>query len=243
MDIHINGEANKIVLKTHKLFIENNLNWSVTVSYCSNRIGIDSNINTLPIHIAAFTRMKDIFHQECFTKINKEESKLRTYAKLKTTIGMEKYIDLIQNTEERVAISKIRLSNHDLMIEKGRHLKIRKEQRFCPFCTNIVETEYHFILNCGTFSSLRNQLLYEVGNIFPVFYQLQEQQQIVALINNENTIKLVGNYLHRTLECRRFLLKMHKTTNNYHISHRYRRVQIWVICRFICTVYCCPSMD
>ena len=52
--------------------------------------------------------MKDIFRQESFTEINKEESKLRTYAKLKTTIGMEKYIDLIQNTEERVAISKIR---------------------------------------------------------------------------------------------------------------------------------------
>ena len=74
------------------------------MSYCLNRIGIDSNINTLPIHIAAFTRMKDIFHQERFTEINKEESKLRTYAKLKTTIGMEKYIDLIQNREERVAI-------------------------------------------------------------------------------------------------------------------------------------------
>ena len=96
------------------------------------------------------------------------------------------------------------------MIEKGRHLKIRKEQRFCPFCTNIVETEYYFILNCWTFSPLRNQLVHEVGNIFPVYYQLQEQQQFVALLNNEDTIKLVGNYLHRTLECRRLLLKMHK---------------------------------
>ena len=59
----------------------------------------------------------------------------------------------------------------------------------------------------------RFTLLHEAGNIFPVFYQLQEQQQFVALLNNENTIKLVGNYLHRTLECRRFLLKMHKNND------------------------------
>ena len=122
--------------------------------------------------------MKDIFHQECFTEINKEGSKLRTYAKLKTTIGMEKYIDLIQNTEDRVAISKIRLSNHDLMIEKGRHLKIRKEQRFCPFCPNIVETEHHFILNCGTFLPLRNQLVHEVGNIYPFFINYRNNNSL-----------------------------------------------------------------
>lgn len=143
--IHITGKANKIVLKSHKLSNENNLTWPVAVKDCLNRIGIGSNTNTPGIHIAAFTRMKDIFHQESFSEIKKEESKLRTYAKLKTIIGMEKYIDLIQNKVERTAISKIRLSNHDLMIEKGRHLKIRKEQRFCPFCTNIIETEHHCV--------------------------------------------------------------------------------------------------
>ena len=208
--IHTTGKANKIVLKSHKISIENNLTWPVAVKDCLNRIGIGSDTNTPGIHIAAFTRMKDIFHQESFSEIKKVESKLRTYAKLKTIIGMEKYIDLIQNTEERAAISKIRLSNHDLMIEKGRHLKIRKEQRFCPFCTNTVETEHHFILNCETFTPLRNQLIDEVGRILPVFYQLQEDEKFVALLNNENIIQLVGNYLHRALQCRRFLLKKHK---------------------------------
>ena len=67
-----------------------------------------------------------------------------------------------------------------------------------------------FITKFGTTPHYKGVLAHEVGNIFPVFYQLQEQQQCVALLNNENTIKLVGNYLHRTLECRRFLLKMHK---------------------------------
>ena len=112
---------------------------------------------------------------------------------------MEKYIDLIQSIEEQAATPKIRLSNHDLMIENSRNLKIRKVQRFCPFCTNTVETEYHFILNFGTFTPLRNQHKHEVGKTFPVFYRLQEHEKFVALLNNENIIQLVGNYLHRTL--------------------------------------------
>ena len=96
------------------------------------------------------------------------------------------------------------------MIEKGRHLKIRKEQRLCPFCTNTVETEHHFILNCKTFTPLRNQLIHEVGKLLPVFYQLHEDEKFVALLNNENIIQLVGNYLNIALQSRRFLLKKHK---------------------------------
>ena len=40
----------KIVLKAHKIPTENNLTWSVSVKYCLNRIGIDSNTNTPLIH-------------------------------------------------------------------------------------------------------------------------------------------------------------------------------------------------
>ena len=34
----------------------------------------------------------------------------------------------------RIAVSRLRLSNHELMIEKGRHLKLDVNQRICPFC-------------------------------------------------------------------------------------------------------------
>ena len=127
---------------------------------------------------------------------------------------MEKYLDLIVNTDERAAISKIRLSNHDQMIEKGRHQKpiIKKELRFCPFCKNEnkVETEHHFILKCNTFNPIRNQLLMEIEITFPPFKHLQEYEKFVFLLTNENTLQLVGNYLYRALESRRFLILNHK---------------------------------
>ena len=81
-------------------------------------------IHNYSIHEDVFRRMQDIFHQESFVEIGKESSKLRTYRRIKTEIGREEYLANISNLNERTAISKIRLSNHTLMIEKGRHLKI-----------------------------------------------------------------------------------------------------------------------
>ena len=50
---------------------------------------------------------------------------LRTYAKIKTTFGIEKYIDSVRNFRYRNAITKIRTSSHSLEIEKGRHRRKR----------------------------------------------------------------------------------------------------------------------
>ena len=79
-------------------------------------------------------RMVDIFHQEAFAEINRDGSKLRTYAKIKQERGISNYLSSVTNVERRITLSKIRLSNHDLMIEKGRHQKLEVNQRNCPFC-------------------------------------------------------------------------------------------------------------
>ena len=52
------------------------------------------------------------------------------------------------------------MCDHNLAIEKGRYLKIPREQRLCVVC-NVVEDEAHFLLHCKTNESLRNTLLEE----------------------------------------------------------------------------------
>ena len=125
---------------------------------------------------------------------------------------MEKYLEVMINTEEREAISKIRLSNHDLMIEKGRHQKpvIKKELRLCPFCKNKVEYEHHFVLNCGTFSSIRNPVLKEIETVSPHFKYLRSQEKLIFLLTDEKALKLMGNFIHRAFTSRRFLLQNYK---------------------------------
>ena len=123
---------------------------------------------------------------------------------------MEKYLNITENIIERTAITKIRLSNHDLMIERGRYQNVPAHERFCPFCKNKVETELHFMLEFNTFINNREQLFSDLRMENQNLDNLNEEQIFVLLLNDPETIKLVGNFLSRTLYLRRFLLEKHK---------------------------------
>ena len=118
-------------------------------------------------HIEAFKRLHDIYHQTVFEKIKKDDSKLRTYSKLKTSPGFESYLDKISCVAERIALTKLRLSNHLLMIEKGRHLDLHRNDRICPFFPNMIEDEKHFLITCRTYKHLRTLLYTEAKNVYP----------------------------------------------------------------------------
>ena len=203
------NKANNLLLTSVKHSDENNHKWSSSAKNYLDSIGI-GNIYSGDIHNKAFGRMKDIFHQEAFADISRDNSKLRTYASLKTSIGLEKYILAGMAIEERISISKIRLSNHTLMIEKGRHLKIEKTQRFCPFCPNQVETEHHFLLQCKTFDVLREQLFTNLTSILNYPIRMQEDT-FKFLLTNTLVAPLVGNFLNRALEIRKFLIAYHRS--------------------------------
>ena len=106
-----------------------------------------------------FQTLSDIFQQNAFETIKEVKSKLRTYAIFKEIICPETYLIKIRNPKIRKQISKFRLSNHTLMIEVGRHKNIPKENRFCPFCPNSIETEIHFLFHCSVYSIMRETFL------------------------------------------------------------------------------------
>ena len=209
--IHIVGRASEILLWSHLNSMENNLKWTSSVSDCLNQMGIGGCTRDAFIHKPAMKRLSDIFHQEAFAAMNRGGSKLRTYAKIKLEPGFENYLSSIQNVEKRISLSKIRLSNHDLMIEKGRHLKLEVNQRNCPFCPgNLLEDEFHFLLTCNTFLSLRNDLFYAIKPLIPTFEYWSKEHQMKTLLSDKTIIKLTANYLHKALQVRRFILNKHR---------------------------------
>ena len=186
--------------------LNSSLKWTEEVKNNLNKSGIGSENRSPVIYNQAFKTMTDIFYQEAFTKINSNESKLRTFGKLKTSIGISKHVTQMKHIDSRVALSQIRLSSHDLMIEKGRHMKIDKTERFCPFCPTHVETELHFLLQCKTFQPLRRTLMLEIENAVPILCLSSDQDKFITLLTNEVIASNVGNFIHKTLSCRRFLL-------------------------------------
>jgi hypothetical protein len=54
----------------------------------------------------------------------------------------------MKNDEQRIVLSKLRISNHDLEIERGRHRELQAKERICKLCLKEVEDEIHFLLKC-----------------------------------------------------------------------------------------------
>ena len=135
------NKANDLIIKSHGFSLAQELSWSSQIRDTLAGIGLlESFINVNPTsHTRAFQRKVDIFHQNAFAELKEESSKLRTYGIIKQNQGIEKYLLADIKPDHRLAMTKLRLSNHDLMIEKGRHQKIDKNFQFCPFCaTHIV---------------------------------------------------------------------------------------------------------
>ena len=64
----------------------------------------------------------DLFHD----KSDGEGNKLRTYRLFKTAVREEKYLKIITNRNIRQNICKLRISSHNLPIEKGRYRHLQK---------------------------------------------------------------------------------------------------------------------
>ena len=203
------SEANTIVIKTHKMSTELNLPWPLMNKNVLESIGLSPQDDVENIHKVAFEKLKENFYQESFEEISSEHSKLRTYAKLKTEIGMEKYLCIIENVWDRTALTKIRLSNHTLMIEKGRHQGLSENQRLCPFCNNKVETEQHFIMECKTFEIFRQKLFEDITEINFRFGLLDDTEKFVFLLSNPEVGKITSEYLNKTLQIRTYLVENH----------------------------------
>ena len=78
---------------------------------------------------------------------------------VKSNFGYESYLDL-NNRALRVSMTKIRLSSHIFLIERGRwgSNRIELNERRCNIC-NVIEDEFHCIVVCPRFNNERKGLL------------------------------------------------------------------------------------
>ena len=74
------------------------------------------------------------------------------------------YLTTIRQRKYKIALTKLRVSAHDLNIETGRYTDLPRNKRLCNVC-NLLEDEYHFLDDCRNNHSFRNQLLLDVNLI------------------------------------------------------------------------------
>ena len=163
---------------------------------------------TKAAYMNVFTREKDIFHQISFHEIQHNSSKLRTYDKLKTKIGMETYLVNMQNAEERTQMSKFRLSNYRLMIETGRHNNINSDNRFCLFCITVVENENHCLIECPAYTEIRNRLLDDISKVIPNFQAPPDEYKFNFVMKCPKIAHLTAKFVNHATKLRDDLMKL-----------------------------------
>ena len=113
------------------------------------------------IYIIPSTKIK-IYTNQIFLDIWKNSlensNKGETYRRFKDTMSNEKYLEHLTR-KERVALIKLRISDHKLMIEEGRRQrpKVPREKRTCKMC-NTLEDEQHFLVSCKLYGSREHWL-------------------------------------------------------------------------------------
>ena len=120
-------------------------------------------------------------------------SKADTYRSIKSFIFFEKYLSVVKNHKHRIALSRLRLTSHQLMIEKGRHQKpaLPRTERKCPFCKNCIENECHFITTCPLYNLARINLLKSAQKNSSSFKDIPtDDQKFIFMLSNEDPVFL-----------------------------------------------------
>ena len=144
--------------------------------------------------------------QNDFSKQTLPDRKLRTYSKFKSEFEMEKYLVVLKNVNERRNLTRLRISAHNLNIEKGRHkrpVKVPKEDRVCDLCSE-VEDEFHYVINCQKFNTARGILFDNLFDFWVGFESLISEEKFLKLMKCDEVevIWLMGKFIEETVKIR-----------------------------------------
>ena len=198
----ITKHENSLLYKTYEMLkrtVDNGCidsgNWAYQIKLMLERIGLGNvwlEQQSSPLVLQQIERrIYDIYYQTWYANIN-NTPKLETYCIFKHNFEFEEYLDYINDKKLRIALTKIRVSSHDLLIEVGRYTNIPRNQRICQNCTmNVVESEYHFLLVCNKYRDIRKQFLK------PYFCHWPTLQKFETLLCNKSRIvqKSIAKYI------------------------------------------------
>ena len=183
-------------------------NWCTHVQNILNEAGMQSvwveqYISDRDLAILKETLYKS-YMDKCLANICDSENnpKLRTYKLFKNEFKLEKYLTHAYNINYTVALTRFRISSHNLRIETGRYTKPNKtpvDERICLYCSSqTIEDELHFILECDLYTDERSRLLQISYDSIPGFIYMTKEDKFISMMSSNETamVKQLGKYLH-----------------------------------------------
>ena len=153
---------------------------------CINSFGkvwIDQGVANQNRFLKAFEeRCHDIYAQQCLNEIH-DSNRCRMYKEVKLSFSASFYVGLNIHKYLRIYFTKLRLSSHKFLVERGRWVKpkVPYNERGCTLCNNPdIQDEFHITLCCAKFDSLRGKY------IKPYYYRRPSMLKFVELMSTEN---------------------------------------------------------
>ena len=100
----------------------------------------------------------------------------------------------------RISVSRLRVSSHRLYVETGRWRRphyVPYHERKCQIC-NVLDDEYHFVLECRMLEDLRTKYIPSTYRTRPNMYKL-----IISFdCKNENTVRNLSIFINKAFVIR-----------------------------------------
>ena len=118
-------------------------------------------------------KLKQNFKKSWQSGLN-SSTKLEAYCTSKSEFAKEPYLDTIKTYTDRVSLTRLRISAHNLEIEMGRRTSTPRIARICKWCNlslgaKTIENEFHFINDCDLYAQLRRNLLLKLNHLHSEF--------------------------------------------------------------------------
>ncbi len=134
-------------------------------------------------------------------------NKLRTYKQFKEQYFTEPYVKIVTQKKYRSAYAKFRCGVAPIKIETGRYglNRVPVEERLCEYC-NVVEDEFHVIMQCSQYDDIRMQLMSTICDRDAQFDSYTIEEQFIQLMSNHIYYKTVSKAMYSILNKRRYIM-------------------------------------
>ena len=145
-----------------------------------------------------------------WTIVKETSPKLEFYNLIKTKHGLEDYLLAISNHEHRANVTRLRISSHNLFVERGRYEipLVPRHLRYCLHCKHtddltLVENEIHVLTVCPLYNWCRK--------FYPENISLESIKDLFCGPKTDGGLKKFGNLTNSILEANKHFLKYYQT--------------------------------
>ena len=175
------------------------LTWYKIVDYLLKLTNVDTQNHSKTINEFKES-MKILFNLWWEDERKKDKTKLDFYFSIKRNFGYEKYLDNIKY-ENRIAITKLRLSCHCLPVEVLRYSGTLREKRTCNICSmDKIGDEKHYLVECNNdrMVDIRSKFIANVQKICPIMkdFSIENIMTYCISMKDENIQEITAEFVH-----------------------------------------------